>query len=155
MPSAKQAVVVASALSLVSLSAAPAHAQGWLIRPWVGWRAPALWRSPAGGMLAGGEVVGTGTFAAGGQPTATFSAAQWQAIVTAQAAQTPTLTAAQWNQLVTAQARQPVVPALTPAQRMNALRAAAAQQQQQQFNALVEALRQAQQQQKAPVPPPQ
>ncbi len=154
MPSAKRSVVIGSAVALLSLSGAPAHAQGWVSRPLVSWRSAAGWRYPAMAGLAGGEVVSTGSFAAGRGLTATMTAAQWQEMVTAQARQTPTLTAAQWNQLVTAQARQPLTTTLTPAQQMNVLRAAAARQQQQQLNELIEALRQAQQQQNAQPPPP-
>ncbi len=152
MRSIKRTVVVASVLAVVSLSAGPAEAQGWLNRPLSSLRPFPGFRSPAGGMLAGGEVVGTGSFAADRQPPATLSAAQYQDLVTAQARQTPTISAAQWQQLVTAQVRQPVAPTLAPAQQANALRAAAAQHQ---HNALMEALRELRQQQNpAPPPPP-
>ncbi|HEX5270539.1 MAG TPA: hypothetical protein VFW33_08645 [Gemmataceae bacterium] len=151
MPSVKLGMM---ALAVVALTGAPARAQNWLARPLGAYRSAASWRLPAGGALAGGVVVGTGSFAAGRQTTASFTAAQWQEMVTAQARQTPTLSAAQWQQLVTAQARQPVVPTMSPAQQLNALRAAAVQQQ----NArLAEALRQLEQQlqqQNAPPPPP-
>jgi hypothetical protein len=153
MPAGKRAVVIALALAAGLLSGSQAQAQNWFGRSVGGWRANAMWRAQGGGALLGGEVVGSSSFAAGS--TATFTAAQWQEMVTARARQAPTMSAAQWQQLVTAQARQPQLPQPSPAQQLNAARAAAIQQQQIQNALFAEALRQLQQQNAPPLPPHQ
>src|SRR5262249_45175399 len=111
MPAGKRAVVIALALAAGLLSGSKAQAQIGFSRALALWRANAWWRAQEfGGGLPGGEIVGTSSFAAGRQTTATFTAAQWQELVAAQARQTPTMTAAQWQQLVAAQARLPQLP---------------------------------------------
>jgi hypothetical protein len=152
MRSGKQALAVAFSLAMIALAAAPAHAQQWFGRPFVGWRGNPWMRFAGAGQLGGGEIVGSSEFAVGGQPTATFTAAQWQDLVTAQARQTPMMSAAQWQQLVTAQARQTQPLSLSPAQRLTLMRAAAVQQQQQQNAAFAEALRKLQEQLNPPPP---
>jgi hypothetical protein len=153
MPAGKRAVVIALALAAGLLSGSRAQAQNWFGRSLALRRANAWWRALGlGGGLAGGEIVGISSFAVGRQPTATFTAAQWQELVAAQARQTPTMTAAQWQQLVAAQARLPQLPQPSPAQVLTAQRAAAIQQLQLQNAQFAEALRKLQQQLAPPSP---